>query len=147
MKYTQAMPLDAMCLSSPWKRHDQRCYVCDVINNLLLISNINIEINKGSPMVWIRYCFYPTSQRCAFSMPQSSPGDFKHHMSRINILSQTMLHSFYHILTLCSILPCNCNDRKNAAVIILRYTWLRHNRLSEVIHISPFDTMRRNPCN
>ena len=31
----------------------------------------------------------------------------------------------------------------NAAVIILRYTTLRHNGLWEVIHISSFDTMWR----
>ena len=39
-----------------------------------------------------------------------------------------------------------CKDHRNAAVIILRYTTLRHNGLWEVIHISSFDTMWRNPC-
>ena len=39
-----------------------------------------------------------------------------------------------------------CKDQRNAAVIILRYTTLRHNGLWDVIHISSFDTMWRNPC-
>ena len=39
-----------------------------------------------------------------------------------------------------------CKDQRNAAVIILRYTTLRHNGLWEMIHISSFDTMWRNPC-
>ena len=35
-----------------------------------------------------------------------------------------------------------CKDQRDAAVIILRYTMLRHNGLWEVIHTSPFDIMR-----
>ena len=39
-----------------------------------------------------------------------------------------------------------CKDQRDATVIILRYTTLRHNGLWEVIHVSPFETMWGNPC-
>ena len=56
MKYTQTMLLDTMCLSSPWQRHDYRFYMCYVINNLLLISNINnrneYRISNGMNWIW-----------------------------------------------------------------------------------------------
>ena len=37
-------------------------------------------------------------------------------------------------------------NQKNAAIIILRYTTLRHTGLRELIHVSSFDTMKINLC-
>ena len=46
-----------------------------------------------------------------------------------------------------SILPLLLQRSKEcSAVIILRYTMLPHIGLLEMIHISPFNTMWRNPC-
>ena len=56
---------------------------------------------------------------------------------KLHFINKLIEHLFYHGY---------CNYQRNAAVIILQYTMLRHNGLWEVIHISPFDTMWRNSC-
>ena len=53
---------------------------------------------------------------------------------------------FYFCINTTQCIFLNCKDQRNATVIILRYTMLRHNGLWDVIHIFPFDKMWRNAC-
>ena len=109
-------------------------------------TNSNSEPLYANSMA-THYLFLPSQWQNRISVYDIMNCNTNFSLYAINIYMHLVITYLFCFFRTAKLYHGYCRDeKKNAAVIFLRYTMLRHNGLIwEVIHISPFDIMWRNP--